>query len=83
MLTKKDLAAIQTMFKTQKTEITEIIKFNTNELTTIMQKSTDDLIELINTGIHLQEKHNNKIDCLVDNHEYRISTLEKKTFTAN
>ncbi|MFH0772910.1 MAG: hypothetical protein V1922_01195 [bacterium] len=72
MLTKKDLAAIQAMFKASKIDISELI-----------QKNTDSLVELITTGFHMQDSGFNKTNTVLNNHEGRIGILEKKAFNTN
>ncbi|MDO8611142.1 MAG: hypothetical protein Q7R95_11505 [bacterium] len=110
MLTKKDLASIQTIFKplldaqkkeikdelkpmfeNQKKEIMDEIKpmFTSQkkeiigELISYIQKNTDELVDLITTGFKIQDSDHKKSTVRLDDHEYRIKSLEKKSFSPN
>ncbi|MFA5770194.1 MAG: hypothetical protein WC894_01705 [Patescibacteria group bacterium] len=92
MLTKGDLAAIQSMFDSLKKETNKRLenmdkKFTSkfDDLSNRLQKNTGELIELITYGFNasnydsrLQEQNN-----ILDNHEKRIGRIEEKTFKAN
>ena len=72
MLTKKDLSAIQAMLEILRIDIRGLI-----------QKNTDNLIELITTGFNIQDAGFSKTDKVLNNHEKRIGLLEEKNFKTN
>lgn len=73
MLTKKDLSTLKTMFRNTETGI--IAKVGE-----MIQKNTDELVELITTGFNAQDVGFSKIDKILINHEKRINTLEENNF---
>ena len=91
-LNKKDLTAAMKqqrdeILSTTKSDLTAAMKQQKkdiiDELKDIIQKNTDDLIDLITTGFNIQSReHKINSDCLND-HEYRIKSIEKKVYSAN
>ncbi|PIY69217.1 hypothetical protein COY90_01655 [Candidatus Roizmanbacteria bacterium CG_4_10_14_0_8_um_filter_39_9] len=76
MLTKKDLSTLKTMFRNTETGII-------TKVGEMIQKNTDELVELINTGFNAQDVGFSKIDKILVNHEKRIGILEEKSFKSN
>lgn len=76
MLTKKDLSILKTLLKNTEAEII-------TKVGTMIQKNTDDLVELITVGFNAQDAGFRKFDKIVVNHEKRIGILEEKSFKTN